>query len=456
VALEGDLKLFSLPDILQVVSQQQKTGILTIQGEQDILAVSFLAGEIVAADALNQNFEDGLGEVLAMQGWLQPEVFARLAEEHRKSGERFSEFLVGRGVLTREQLLQALRVQTYRLLLQVLRWREGEFKFYSGEEVSFEEGMPPISVEEVLMRSVGDLVGEGTLSGALPHGFVAYERLPNGRPLRVGTRDAEGLRDGSAIWVTPDEKVVLDRLDGRAVADEIARRSGLGEYKTLYALYRLIQQGLARPAGDPEAGNAESPVFAPQAPSPAPARKITPVPAAGAARRLSPAPESRVETTRTLPRPSESFEAAWILAMAAVVAGILIVGIAFLRPPALQLPFPGQADTRAALEQQRRVGRYLAIDRAARTFYLLEGRYPDRLEELVGRELVAERTAADPSGRPLELAAHEDTYQLRPVENGVPVADQGITESVAGDFLLDPAFFAGLVEESGVPLVLLD
>ena len=44
-----------------------------------------------------------------------------------------------------------------------------------------------------------------TLSGALPHGFVVYERLPSGVPLRVGTREAEGVRDGSAIWVTPDD-----------------------------------------------------------------------------------------------------------------------------------------------------------------------------------------------------------------------------------------------------------
>ena len=78
MALEGDLRLFRLPDILQVISQQQKTGILTVQGDQDILAVSFLRGDIVAADALNQNFETGLGEVLASQGLVRPESLSRL------------------------------------------------------------------------------------------------------------------------------------------------------------------------------------------------------------------------------------------------------------------------------------------------------------------------------------------------------------------------------------------
>ena len=185
MALEGDLRVFRLPDILQMIAQQLKTGILTVQGEHDILAVSFLRGEIVAADALNQNFEEGLGEVLASQGIVRPEDFARVSEGHKSSGQRLADYLVDRGILSRQQLLGALRQQTYRLLLQVLRWSEGEFKFYSGEEVSFEEGVQPISVEELLMRSIGDLLGEGTLSGTLPHGFVAYERLPTQRVLRL-------------------------------------------------------------------------------------------------------------------------------------------------------------------------------------------------------------------------------------------------------------------------------
>ena len=454
MALEGDLKLFALPDILQVISHQQKTGILTVQGEQDILAVSFLKGEIVAADALNQSFEDGLGEVLASQGVIRPDDFQRYSDEHRASGERFSEFLVQRGALTRAQLLLALRVQTYRLLLQVLRWREGEFKFYSGEEVSYEEGMVPIGVEEVLLRSVGDLVGEGTLSGTLPHGFVAYERLPASKPVRVGAAPTEGAPgEVEAHWVTPDEKEVLDRLDGRATADEVARRSGLGEYKTLYALYRLLRSGLVRPVGEaapapgPPAGAAtERPVRAPAAALAAPSMpSLPPAPA------VRPTEGAWVTTERRL--------ATALGALAAAVALAILVG-AYLRPVRILLPFPGQAAEQEALEKQRRVSHYAALDRAARTFFLLEGRYPSSLGELVSRGLVLARAQRDPaSGARLELVSEAETYRIRPVGSGEPGAagaESGVADSVAGDFLLDPKFFADLREEVGIPLVLLD
>ncbi len=72
-----------------------------------------------------------------------------------------------------------------------------------------------------------------------------------------------------------------------------------------------------------------------------------------------------------------------------------------LEPIRPLLPFPGQEATRAALEKQRRLGRYLSIDRAARTFYLLEGRYPAALDELVAPAAPAGPLAArTPRGSP--------------------------------------------------------
>jgi len=446
MALEGDLKLFALPDILQVVSQQQKTGILTVQGEQDILAVSFLRGQIVAADALNQSFEDSLGEVLASQGILQPDEFAQLCQEQEETGERLSEFLQRRGVLSRQQLLDALRVQTYRLLLQVLRWRQGDFKFYTGEEVSYEEGVIPISVEEVLLRSIGDLVGEGTLSGTLPHGFVAYERIDGARRVRVGGWQEEAeSSDPEAAWISEDEKTVLDRLDGRSVAHAIARDTGLGEYKTLYALFRLLQAGLVRPVGDLEEA---------RAPEPAPQREPS-VDSTATAVRLVVPEEPEVPEGALADEPYAGARATRIASTLALLAAAALIVLAALQPAAVLLPFPGQDAGRVAFARQQRLARVDAIDRAARTTYQVEGRYPDSLDRLVARGLLAPSALREPGGAIHRLVADGETYRLETGEAS-GTGDRVITESVAGDFLLDPAFFADLREEVGVPLVLLD
>lgn len=447
MALEGDLRIFRLPDILQMIAQQQKTGILTVQGEHDILAVSFLRGEIVAADALNQNFEEGLGEVLASQGLVRPEDFARVSEGHRSSGQRLSDYLVEKGILSRQQLLGALRQQTYRLLLQVLRWSEGEFKFYSGEEVSFEEGVVPISVEELLMRSIGDLLGEGTLSGTLPHGFVAYERLPADRPIRLLGRDGDLPGESEdEVWISADEQKVLGLLDGQTSATQVAETSGLGEYKTLYALFRLLKAGLVRPRGS---GEPAAPEALEERPAERPAK--APVP-----------PRLRLVPGEDIELPAESASASGgarlgrRIAVLCALGLVALVALAASRPELLIFPFPWLHGERASFDRQGRAVQAVLIDRAARTFFLLEGKYPARLGELADRGLLPRRALRSASGRNLDYRAEKLSYSLMSEVRGAPEGSLAVTETVSGDFVIDPEFFRGLKEDEGIPLVLLD
>ena len=157
MAVEGTLELFKLPEILQLIAQQKKTGILTVQGQQDIIAVTFLNGQIVAADALNQTVEEGLAQVLVGERLLSSQDFAQAAAEHETAGGRLLDLLVDRGYIARPDLLRGLRLQTLLLLEQLLRWDKGDFKFYSGDEVPFEEGFVPIFVEELLAHSAQGL-----------------------------------------------------------------------------------------------------------------------------------------------------------------------------------------------------------------------------------------------------------------------------------------------------------
>jgi hypothetical protein len=48
VGLEGTLRVFSLTDIFQMLGLQRKTGVLTVEGEDDTVTISFLGGQVVA------------------------------------------------------------------------------------------------------------------------------------------------------------------------------------------------------------------------------------------------------------------------------------------------------------------------------------------------------------------------------------------------------------------------
>ena len=483
MAIEGSLETFQLPEILQMISAQRKTGILTVQGESDIVAISFKDGHVVAADALNQTVEEGLGQILASQGLVSPRDFAAVSAEHDGGGKRLLDLLLERGLVERGQLLEALRLQTYRLLLSLLRWDQGDFKFYSGEEVAFEEGFYAISIEELLIRSLTDLGDDSQVDGP-PDLATAYERVPGVPAIRYVGQEGAGVPEGTGLWIASEDRPLVDRLDGKTPAGKLAEETGVGHYRALFTLYKLLRAGAVRPvvtkgaatappsaavraatASSPAPHPVSPPSYAPPKPAPAPA-PVSAAASSAPAEALpdveeapAPAASGRVRKM-VLPRdaaPSRPSPLAVVAPrLAALFVGIVVFASPWLAPRLLLLPYPWQDTARSTLERNQRSAQYLQIDRAARTFFLLEGHYPDGLQELVTLNLLTPLTLSDPAGRRLAYSAENLAYELQPVEGGAPLPELGVREAITGDFLLDPDFLDLPEKSERPPLVLLD
>ncbi len=416
MAVEGTLDLFKLPEILQLVSQQKKTGILTVQGQQDIVAISFLNGRIVAADALNTTLEEGLSQILLKEGMISAPDLARASSEHQASGGRLIDLLVERRFIERSQLLEALRLQTYRLLEQLLGWSQGDFKFYSGDEVSYEEGFSPIPVEELLINSAQIVVAANA---------AAKAAAPAPQPVPAVVPPAPAAPPRPAAAPPP-----------RPVAVPAPRPDVLPE---------PVPFPGPRPAppASPRLGAAPGPpsTIAPMIPP------IVP-PDAGEA---GPFRRMKVEA-RPVPPPSLG----WVGRSLAVVLAALVIAALVRVPDSLLLPFPWQAHERETLVRDQRAALYLKIDRAAKTWFLLKGSFPDRLQDLVAAGLLSSADLKDPEGRPLQYVAGEESYTLQPLEHGRPVPGTEAAEAITGNFLLDPEVLSSAPESTATPLVLLD
>ena len=459
MAVEGSLDLFRLPEILQVISQERKTGILTIQGTDDIVAVSFLQGRIVAADALNATTEEALGSVLVEEGRVPEEALRRLAARAEVEGGRLADLLVREGHVDREALLESLRIQTSRLLKSLLEWSRGEFKFYGGEEVSYEEGFRSIGVDEILLAAAEERAQAEP--HAVPDLGTRLRRLEGGRPVRP--RPAAGLEGAatevepdSALWVTPAEQRLLEAVGPGRTVDEVARLAEVPADRARYLLFRFVREGLLAPVsgGDGRpAGGRPAPTAEPAAERPAPApRRPAPADSAPAAQ--------AAQATRQAARPAARREPAvprYAAAGLALLAAIVAVVAPAVAPVAFQLPFPWLDAERAALHGERDLAQLHEIDQAAKSFFLLQGRFPDHLDELTALGLLEPGDVVDSRGRRLAYEARERRYVVRPLGRATSEEEEAFHEGIAGDFLLDPDFLAARTPSSAEPpLVLLD
>ena len=431
MSISGELESLALSRVLHSLSVQKQSGILTVQGEDDIVAVSLLDGAIVSADALNQTVEEGLGEVLQDRDLISEENFTAAVGDHQGGGSgSLGDLLVDRGLVSRDELLDGLRRQTYKLMLLILTWRVGELKFYGGDEVSFEEGFVPISVEELLIKSIDDLGDRGDMAGPVPELEVAYRQGARGVGVQVLGRDGDGTEDG--VWIGPEQEALLLKLSSQASAATLAAELDMNRYQALFALHTLLHHGLIEPAGDSEPDAAlDLPVEQDAEEEPLRAEIFTP-----------PEPEAIDATAateagvRTEPGPLLRWGAP---ALGAILALLLLLAL-FIKPGSFLLPFPWQDPQRLAIQSQLRQGLYLRIDRAAKTFFLAEVRYPGSLEELAERHLVLSADLEDPAGHELSYTSDEVSYHIAPRIDGEEALDLATTEAITGDFLLDNRF----------------
>jgi hypothetical protein len=470
-SLEGRIEERRLPEVLLLLARQRGRGILTIQGDQEIIGLSIFEGQLVSADALNQSLEEGLGRILTGSGLVANDVLANLSAEHHAGGGRVVDLLLERNYIGRDTLNTALREHAYGLCVQVLGWKLGEYKFYRGDEVAFEEGVEPIPIEEVLVRAADELESADLLGGRPPTTEEIFERVDRLDAALAAETLGELLSPGLTS-AKPGEEIhsLLDRVDGSRTVSLLARDTGMTDHRARLILLRMEQadllrrrQGEAPPTARqafaaasqpeeeallPELDVALSEVEAP----PSPVTGSAPLLEAGIDEEPPTAPPPVLEP-EPAPRPTRSRQASapppWLARLLATALLVTVAVYCLLGPWQVFLPFPWHADLRQAFDTERQAGIFLQVDRAARTFFLLEGRFPESLSELEQAGLLPRDEVVAAQGGELGYSATATSFSLQ--------APGGVsrTEGIGGNFLLDPEFQARAAREEP-PLVLLD
>ena len=433
-----------LIDVLLTIGRQQGTGILTIQNEDLTVGITFRSGEIVAADELNESEAAGLSALLIDKGLIHQRELEELTAAHERGEGRIFDMLVDRQLLERDQLLEILRSRFFDLASQVLTWSSGEFKFYRVEEVAFEKGIRPLSVEEVLVRAAEDLGAAGPLPGQVPTPQSIFAKVEGDA---VDQISAPGLPFDMQLEEGSEALELLHWLDGERSAAEVSIESGIPQHRILFDLYVLQQTGraLAVDRDTAEYLTTGSPWMG------------DPDDQSTVGSKLSQAGEGMAEWDSLYDREQEADGAARFRPNRALGVGLIValVALVVVDPGRFLLPFPWQGGLRQALLDEQTSAAYLKIDRAAKTWFLLEGQFPEQLTELSSNGSLMPADLIDPAGRPLGYAAQIASYLIYPLGEGDPAPGSSRTEPITGDFLLDPEFITPPTEPV-TPLVLLE
>jgi hypothetical protein len=254
VALKGTLRDFGIADILQLISQQTKTGVLHLQSKDEEVHVSFHEGEVVRAEHRTRNKKDLLGGMLVAAGLLTDAVLQQALEEQKRTLRRLGDILIDTGAISTVQMREMAQLQATETLYRLFHWKSGTYEFEQGMVEWDRDSIAPIRAESVLMEGFRRVDEWPIIRRVIASSQLTFER--------VRSLDPEGESEEGPYPTGENERRVMQLVLPGRTAEQIADLSRLGEFETAKALLNLVQGGYLRAiAPRKEDGDRSSPTF---------------------------------------------------------------------------------------------------------------------------------------------------------------------------------------------------
>ncbi len=353
MALQGDIKDFSVVDILQLLYQQQKSGILTISEKDNQADVLFDRGQIVSANLKKRTEQENLGEMLIKANLISRKQLTNALELQRETLRKLGDILIEAGFISIVDLRHFLKLQTHETIFKLLSWKRGDY-YFNQRLINYDKkAIEPINTEHFLMDSLRMIDELPDLRRKVYSYNLVFEKMP-GADEEIGIwtvlEHAEGVDEHSIFAeeknaqsddkvITPEEKKLFYLVDGTKTVKDIINIGRLGEFETIKALVSLMEKQLIDISFEVEE------------------RKDAAAP---------------VSIHNVL--------------LKGIFFGIFFILVVFLffSYPRIVSNFSISDKTRMSFNKAQNIAIKDTITYPLSTFYLLNGRYPDDLDELSG------------------------------------------------------------------------
>ncbi len=235
--LEGSLKAFKFPEILQFLAMGRMTGILWLTQPDREVGLTFNEGKIIGASSEDQDLK--LGQMLVNGRHLTRQALDELlqAQDVGESRRFLGEILVESAQISAETLRAVIKLQIEEIVWELFRWDAGNFRFEQGPVRDAQSLTVSLEVEPLLLEGSRRVDEWEAIASTITDPNEVYRVNPDlaGRP--------ESALDLTA-WR------VLSIINGRLPVESLVRMSNLGKFETYWALENLLRSELIVSTGE--------------------------------------------------------------------------------------------------------------------------------------------------------------------------------------------------------------
>jgi hypothetical protein len=262
VALKGTLKDFGIAEILQLIGQQAKSGVLHLQGREDEIHIALAEGCVVRAEAVGRRANERLGAMLVRAEIVSQAQLDEALELQRRSLRRLGDLFVELGFVSPDDLREITQLQTAETVYRLFQWKSGTYVFEPGAVEWDRDTVAPLRAESVLMEGFRRVDEWPLVRQRVPSLSMSFERRRPLDPEPPGPRASDedmalaaldapggepGEKEGGLAALGVNERRVYLLADPGRTAEKIVDLCRLGEFETCKALANLVNLGHLEP-----------------------------------------------------------------------------------------------------------------------------------------------------------------------------------------------------------------
>jgi len=265
MALKGTLRDFGIAEILQLIGQQAKSGILHLMARDDEIHITIGDGNVVGAESARRQARDRLGNMLVRAEIITNEELEHALDLQKKTLRRLGDVLLELSYLSMAELKEMTALQTTETVYRLFSWKSGDYQFEAQQVEWDEHTVTPLRAESVLMEGFRQVDEWPMIRKRISSRAMTFEPLKvlesdkTEKRLIPGGDDVDSAFDslGEAPREKKGEFATLGRNERRVyelagpgrTVEQIVDLSRLGEFETCKALLNLVNLGYLRAIG---------------------------------------------------------------------------------------------------------------------------------------------------------------------------------------------------------------
>jgi len=230
--LEGSLKAFSLPEILQFLAMGKLTGTLMVRHSHQGIDLVIRQGRIVNSATLDHTRR--IGQMLIYRRLVRRSDLEQVLLEQQTSrpDQMLGQLLMERELITSDDLRLVIKAQLEEEIWELFSWETGDFRFEHCADTDIHNVLIEIDVEPLIIEGTRRI-----------DEWKAIIRNLRGDQTIVGLHPWKPEERGELTLSSPEWQV-LALINGFFSIGSIAARAGIGRFETFRILNAFLASGM--------------------------------------------------------------------------------------------------------------------------------------------------------------------------------------------------------------------